>query len=99
MRSCRFVAIERRQGALNQERHWYGENNAGDAEHNAKALLSVLKGQRGPYRDVALLNAAAALVIAGKAADLKGGIGLAARSIDSGEAEGALERLIVVSSA
>jgi anthranilate phosphoribosyltransferase len=71
----------------------------GDAEHNAKALLAVLKGQRGAYRDVALLNAAAALIVAGKAADLKGGIALAEKSIDSGDAEGALERLIVVSSA
>src|SRR5215469_5195586 len=69
----------------------------GDAEHNAKALLAVLKGQRGAYRDVALLNAAAALVVAGKAADLKGGVALAEKSIDSGEAEGALERLVVVS--
>jgi anthranilate phosphoribosyltransferase len=71
----------------------------GDAEHNAKALIGVLKGERGPYRDVALLNAAAALVVAGKAADLKAGIALAQKSIDSGEAEGSLDRLIAVSSA
>jgi anthranilate phosphoribosyltransferase len=75
------------------------ELRGGDAEHNAKALLAVLKGQRGPYRDVALLNAAAALVVAGRAGDLKGGIAMAEKSIDSGEAEGSLERLIVVSSA
>lgn len=71
----------------------------GDADHNAKALLAVLKGQRGPFRDVALLNAAAALVVAGKAADLKHGVALAERSIDSGEAEGSLERLVVISGA
>ncbi|HUI95050.1 MAG TPA: anthranilate phosphoribosyltransferase [Xanthobacteraceae bacterium] len=71
----------------------------GDADHNAKALLAVLKGQRGPFRDVAVLNAAAALVVAGKARDLKGGVALAEKSIDSGEAEGSLERLIVVSGA
>ena len=71
----------------------------GDADHNAKALLAVLKGQRGPFREVALLNAAAALVVAGKARDLKGGVTLAEKSIDSGEAEGSLERLIVVSGA
>jgi anthranilate phosphoribosyltransferase len=71
----------------------------GDADHNAKALLGVLKGQRGAFRDVAVLNAAAALVVAGKAADLKAGVALAGKSIDSGEAEGALERLIVVSEA
>jgi anthranilate phosphoribosyltransferase len=71
----------------------------GDADYNAKALLGVLKGQRGAFRDVALLNAAAALAVAGKAADLKAGVALAEKSIDSGEAEGALERLIVVSGA
>jgi len=59
----------------------------------------VLKGQRGAYRDVALLNAAAALVVAGEADDLKGGVALAEKSVDSGEAEGALERLVVVSGA
>ena len=69
----------------------------GDADHNARALLAVLKGERGPFRDVAVLNAAAALVVAGKAGDLGQGVGLAQKSIDSGEAEGSLERLIVVS--
>ena len=71
----------------------------GDADQNAKALLGVLKGERGPFRDVAVLNAAAALVVAGKATDLKNGVAMAQKSIDSGEAEGALERLIVVSGA
>jgi anthranilate phosphoribosyltransferase len=71
----------------------------GDADHNAKALLGVLKGQRGPFRDVAVLNAAAALVVAGRAGDLKGGVALAEKSLDSGAAEGSLERLIVVSCA
>jgi anthranilate phosphoribosyltransferase len=71
----------------------------GDAEHNAKALLDVLKGKPGPFRDVAILNAAAALVVAGKAKDLKDGAALAAKSIDSGEAEGRLDRLIAVSNA
>jgi anthranilate phosphoribosyltransferase len=69
----------------------------GDADHNAKALLAVLKGQRGPYREIAVLNAAAALVVAGTAADLKGGVALAEKSINSGEAEGSLDRLIAVS--
>jgi anthranilate phosphoribosyltransferase len=71
----------------------------GDAEHNAKALLDVLKGKTGPFRDVAVLNAAAALIVAGKAKDLKEGAALAAKSIDSGEAEGRLDRLIAVSCA
>jgi anthranilate phosphoribosyltransferase len=69
----------------------------GDAESNAKAVEEVLEGKKTPFRDVALLNAAAALVVAGKAKDLKAGVALAAHSVDSGEAEGRLDRLIVVS--
>ena len=71
----------------------------GDAEHNARALLDVLKGKRNAFRDVAMLNAAAALVVAGKAEDLKEGASLAVKAIDSGEAEGKLDRLIAVSNA
>ena len=66
---------------------------------NAKALLDVLKGRPGAFRDVAILNAAAALIVAGKANDLKDGAALASKSIDSGEAEGRLDRLIAVSCA
>lgn len=69
----------------------------GDAEQNAKALLDVLKGKKGPFRDVAILNAAAALIVAGKAKNLKDGAALAAKAIDSGEAEGRLDRLIAIS--
>jgi len=69
----------------------------GDAESNAKAVEDVLEGKKTPFRDVAILNAAAALVVAGKAKDLKAGVGIAAHAIDSGEAEGRLDRLIVVS--
>jgi anthranilate phosphoribosyltransferase len=71
----------------------------GDGEYNAKALLDVLKGKPGAFRDIALLNAAAALIVAGKAKDLKEGVALAASAIDSGEAEGRLDRLIAVSCA
>jgi anthranilate phosphoribosyltransferase len=71
----------------------------GNAETNAKALLDVLKGKPGSFRDIAVLNAAAALIVAGKAKDLKEGAALAAKSIDSGEAEGRLDRLIAVSCA
>jgi anthranilate phosphoribosyltransferase len=71
----------------------------GDAEHNAKALLDVLQGKPGPFRDVSILNAAAALIVAGKAKDLKQGALLAGKSIETGEAEGRLDRLIAVSNA
>jgi anthranilate phosphoribosyltransferase len=69
----------------------------GDAAANAAALSAVLKGAKGPFRDVAVFNAAAALVVAGRAKSLKDGVALAKKSLDSGEAEGRLDRLIHVS--
>jgi anthranilate phosphoribosyltransferase len=71
----------------------------GDAETNATALMAVLQGTRGPFRDVALLNAAAALAVAGKAETIKDGVALAARSVDSGAAKDRLDRLVAVSNA
>ena len=71
----------------------------GDADANAAALTDVLKGKKGPFRDVALLNAAAAIVVAGKAKDLKEGIAVATKSLDSAEAEARLDRLIAISNA
>jgi anthranilate phosphoribosyltransferase len=71
----------------------------GDADANAEALKAVLQGKPSPFRDVAVFNAAAALVVAGKADDLKAGVALAQKSIASGEAEGRLDRLIAVSNA
>jgi anthranilate phosphoribosyltransferase len=60
---------------------------------NAELTLKVLGGQPGPRRDIVLLNAAATLTVAGKAADLRSAIGLAAQSIDSGRALQRLEAL------
>ncbi|HXW24743.1 MAG TPA: anthranilate phosphoribosyltransferase [Xanthobacteraceae bacterium] len=71
----------------------------GDANANAVALLAVLKGEKTPFRDIAMFNAAAALVVAGRAKDFTGGMALARASLDSGEAEGRLDRLIAVSNA
>jgi anthranilate phosphoribosyltransferase len=71
----------------------------GDAEVNAAALLDVLRGRPGPYRDVALLNAGAALIVAGVAKDLKHGVATALEAIRSGEAEGRLDRLKAISNA
>ena len=68
----------------------------GDPAHNAEAIRAVLAGVRGPYRDAVLLGAAGALVIAGKASDLKTGAALAAEAVDSGRAQATLERLIRV---
>jgi anthranilate phosphoribosyltransferase len=65
----------------------------GDAEENAVALRALLAGQAGPYRDIVLLNAAAALVVSDRAVDLAEGAALAAAAIDDGRAAKALERL------
>ena len=71
----------------------------GSAKENAQALVDVLKGKGGALRDVAILNAAAALTVAGRAKDLKQGLALAQTSIDSGEAAGRLQRLVAISNA
>ena len=69
----------------------------GDADANAIALQSVLDGMPSPFRDVALLNAAAALIVAGRAANLREGVALGTKSLDSGAALEKLKRLIAVS--
>jgi anthranilate phosphoribosyltransferase len=69
----------------------------GDAEANAASLRGVLEGKPGAFRDVALFNAAAALIVAGKAKNLKDGVALGATSLDSGAAMNKLKRLIAVS--
>jgi anthranilate phosphoribosyltransferase len=69
----------------------------GDAQKNANAIRAVLAGEPGPFRDIVLLNASAALIVGGKAANLEEGVACAARSIETGAASRALERLIAVS--
>lgn len=69
----------------------------GDAAYNAAALLRLLDGEGGAYRDIVLLNAGAALMVAGAAKDVKDGVALAARSLDSGMAKAKLEALITAS--
>jgi anthranilate phosphoribosyltransferase len=71
----------------------------GDPEHNAAQLRAVLEGARIPYRDVALLNAAASLVIADAAANLRDGLDRATRALDSGASKATLDRLVQVSNA
>ena len=68
-----------------------------DGAHNAAALRAVLEGKPGAYRDVAILNAAASLVVAGKANALADGAKLAAQSVDSGAAKARLEKLVQIS--
>lgn len=66
----------------------------GDAAENAHVVTSVLSGERGPRRDVVILNAALAFVVADAAPDMRAGIVLAEKSIDSGAARGKLEALV-----
>jgi anthranilate phosphoribosyltransferase len=70
-----------------------------DPQYNAAALRALLGGAKSAYRDIVLLNAAAAFVVAGRAADLKDGVGLAEAELDSGRATRTLEKLIAVSNA
>jgi anthranilate phosphoribosyltransferase len=71
----------------------------GDAAHNATALRGLLDGAAGPYRDIVVFNAAAALMVAGKAETIAEGARIAARSIDSGAAKAALAQLVAISTA
>jgi anthranilate phosphoribosyltransferase len=66
----------------------------GDAPHNARLLVSLLDGERGPRRDAVVLNAGAALVAAGRADTLADGLALAAAAIDDGRARLTLDRLV-----
>ncbi|MBL6928835.1 MAG: anthranilate phosphoribosyltransferase [Rhodospirillales bacterium] len=70
--------------------------NGGDAQENAAMMHGVLGGESGPLRDVVVFNAAASLVVAGKASDLQEGAALASESIDSGRGAAALDKLIAI---
>ena len=73
------------------------ELKGGDGTANAAALRAVLAGARNAYRDISHCNAAASLVVAGKAETIMDGMTLAAQSLDSGQAAAALDRLVAVS--
>jgi len=71
----------------------------GDAQHNARALRAVLDGEPGPYRDIACLNAAGALLVAGAVETLEEGVARAAAVLDEGLAVKRLHALIAVADA
>ena len=71
----------------------------GDAAFNARVIRSVLEGEAGPRRDIGVLNAAAALMVAGRVDDLAAGMELAAESLDHGRALGVLDALVATSQA
>jgi anthranilate phosphoribosyltransferase len=70
------------------------ELRGGDAPANAEVVRRVVGGERGPHRDIAVLNAAAGLVVAGLSADLAEGVGRAGEVIDDGAAHAVLEGLV-----
>jgi len=72
-------------------RHGLDAIRGGDAAYNAAALRALLAGEAGAYRDAVLLNAGAALVVAGEAADLRDGVEEAAEAIDKGLAKALLD--------
>jgi anthranilate phosphoribosyltransferase len=76
-----------------------GSLKGGTARENAETIERILDGERGPARDVVLLNAGAALFIAGEAKSVENGMLLAARAIDRKDAKRTLERLVAVSNA
>jgi anthranilate phosphoribosyltransferase len=69
----------------------------GDREQNAKIIRDILAGERGPRRDIVLVNAAAALVAGARAGDLGEGAALASRAIDTGAARAKLDELVALS--
>lgn len=71
----------------------------GDPEENARLLQAILQGEKGPRRDIVVLNAAAALQAGGKAGDWKDAIGLAESAIDSGAAKAKLDQLVAFTNA
>ena len=76
-----------------------GELRGGDAATNATALKAVLAGAQNAYRNIVLFNAAAALIVAGKAATLRAGVELARDALDSGRVRSVLDRLVSITSA
>ncbi len=78
-------------------RHPISALRGGDAVHNAAALRRLLTGETGAYRDAVLLNAAAALIVAGSTPTLTAGVALAAEALDSGVANALLDRWIAYS--
>jgi anthranilate phosphoribosyltransferase len=97
LRGGRIQSFEITPDEAGLRRHRLGDLAGGTPAENARALEAVLDGKTGAYRDVTLLNAAAALVIAGRVPDLAAGAAKAAECIDSGAARKVLDRLIAFS--
>jgi anthranilate phosphoribosyltransferase len=81
-------------GDVGVEPHPLTAIRGGDAAYNAAALARLLQGEAGPYRDAVLLNASAALIVAGRTTDWQEGADIAGEAIDDGSAEKLLQRWI-----
>jgi anthranilate phosphoribosyltransferase len=92
--ACGFGPERFKPEAAGLQRHPIEALRGGDAAFNAAALKRLLDGEAGAYRDAVLLNAAAALIVAGKAADWRTGVAIAAEAIDSQSAANLLARWI-----
>jgi anthranilate phosphoribosyltransferase len=84
-------------GDVGLSTHPKGALAGGDAASNARALVALLEGAPGAYRDAVLMNAGAGLVVSGLAEALLDGVALAADAIDSGRARAALRKLVALS--
>lgn len=93
--SVRLFEISPEEAGL--ERASLEELKGGNAEANASALLNALSGMESAYRRAVLYNAAAALLVAGKVADMKSGVEMAKDAIDSGRAHSLVKKLVEVS--
>ncbi len=93
LRAGKISEYELDPSSLGLPRHDLRSLGGGDAKTNARILEGVLKGEKGPARDISLANAAGAVLAAGLAGDLKEGVARAEEAIDSGKALKALEGL------
>jgi anthranilate phosphoribosyltransferase len=74
-----------------------GDLRGGGPTENAREIRALLAGAHGPYRDIVLINAAAAFLVADKVETLREGVELASHAIDTGEAQASLEKLVAIS--
>ena len=94
LRDGRITTFEVSPEDAGLERVEFARLRGGDARRNAEALQAVIGGEKNAYRDIALLNAAGALVMAGAASDLSDGVAKAAKAIDNGSASKVLAKLV-----
>jgi anthranilate phosphoribosyltransferase len=97
LKNGKIASFEVTPEEVGLERGNVSELRGGDAAHNAEALLGVLAGAKGAFRDSAVMTAGAALLTAGKARDFREGVRLAEAAIDSGAARKSLEKLVKAS--